>query len=157
MLNHSTDSIPLVIDGKEYRFGLLRLGDVLRTVEWANERERAKALEQLNPQTMTERIEVFRATRGTYGIDRMGELLEDPEIIVELLWQAFTRPNPDVTREEFVTLFSCIELTSLETMVDALYGGDASTDPTQAAAESEASLKVTAKSSPPSAEPTATE
>lgn len=129
-IDHTKTRVTLTIDGKPVEFGKLVPKDILDAIQWANDRERDRALTMIQADNIADRIAVFNATGSRWKLHNLGEALQEPDILVECLRRCHLKANPDATADEFYELWGNLDLGMLESYFNAVSGmADADADP----------------------------
>ena len=153
-MDHSQTEVTLTINGQQYQFGKFRPKDMFDVVEHLNDQAQRKAIEMIPVENIAERIEVFKATCSIYSVDNLAQLATDPRFIVEAMYRCYLRENPEADREEFLNIFSHMEVPLLELFLDRLAGfSEGASDDENPPTEAEANQSAGQPSSPPSAKP----
>ncbi len=127
-IDHTKTRVTLTIDGKPVEFGKLVPKDILDAIQWANDRERDRALTMIHADNIADRIAVFNATGSRWKLHNLGEALQEADILVECLRRCHLKANPDTTPDEFYELWGNLDLGMLESYFNAVSGLDDSAD-----------------------------
>lgn len=121
MIQHSKTPVTLTIGGERQQFGRFLPKDILDIVQWANDRERERAMALIPCEDVEDRIKVFKQCGSRYSVFTLNEMLEDSSILLELLYRCWAKAN-DGTREEFFESFGNTDIGMMQAWVDELAG-----------------------------------
>lgn len=152
MIEHSKTVVTLSIGGGQQQFGRFSPKDILDVVQWANDRERDRAMALIPCESVEDRIKVFKQCGNRFNVFNVNEMLEDSSILMELLFRCWSKANSDGTREEFHDLFNHTDMPMMQAWVDELAGvSDVSESPKNEDRQTETQESVGQQLSPPSA------